>query len=431
MPATKAAAVPEGEIVNPELTVIYRNPKDLIPNPTNARVHTAETVNELAGAIQMFGWTNPILIDYTDMIFAGHRRQLAAIMLKLRSVPCIDISHLSPDMRRAAMLADNRIALNASWDLEMLGNELRDLANMDMDLKALGFDQDEIDEAMGALGEENREGEDEAPDVEPENVISKPGDVWLLGKHRLMCGDSTSADDVGVLLAGVEPHLMVTDPPYGVSYDANWRNEADRANGKAYGARAIGKVTNDDRADWSEAYTLFPGDVAYVWHPPGATSVQFFDDLTKCGFDVRMQIIWSKSHFPIGRGNYHVQHEPCWYAVRKGANGHWAGDRKQSTIWNIDKPMKSETGHSTQKPVECMRRPMVNNAKAGDSVYDPFVGSGTSIIAAETTGRHCYAMEVHPAYVDLCVRRWQEFTGEDATHEETGDPFDDGVDRAA
>jgi DNA modification methylase len=235
------------------------------------------------------------------------------------------------------------------------------------------------------------------------------------GRHRLLCGDATSAADVELALGGAKPHLMVTDPPYGVDYDPDWRNRADRANGKPYGARAIGRVSNDDRMDWREAWALFPGDVVYAWHPPGAMQVAHHAALVAADFEIRMQIIWAKQQFPIGRGNYHVQHEPCWYAVRKGKTAHWQGDRTQSTLWQIDKPVKSETGHSTQKPVECMKRPIENNSAAGDAVYDPFVGSGTTIIAAEMTGRACRALEINPVYVDVAVLRWQNFTGEQAT----------------
>jgi DNA modification methylase len=201
---------------------------------------------------------------------------------------------------------------------------------------------------------------------------------------------------------------MVTDPPYGVEYDPNWRNEADRANGEKIGAHATGRVENDDRADWSEAWGLFPGDVAYVWHGGRyASAVQ--NSLESAGFDIRCQIIWAKSRFAISRGHYHWQHEPCWYAVRRGSKGHWTGDRSQSTLWQIEHN-KSETGHGTQKPVEAMRRPMLNNSSAGQAVYDPFMGSGTSIIAAETTGRVCYGIEIEPKYVDVAIQRWEQFT---------------------
>ena len=232
-----------------------------------------------------------------------------------------------------------------------------------------------------------------------------------------MCGNSTSADDVKKLLGMAKPHLMVTDPPYGVEYDAEWRKERGISNGGAFG-----KVLNDDKADWREAWALFPGHIAYVWHADlRANSV--FDSLIACDFKMRAQIIWAKNSLVMGRGDYHFQHEPCWYAVK--GKGNWTGDRKQTTLWEIDKPQKSETGHSTQKPVECMRRPIVNNSAIGDCVYDPFLGSGTTVIAAQTTERQCYGMELNPAYVDIAVRRWQDFTGKKAVHAETGQLFDD------
>ena len=218
------------------------------------------------------------------------------------------------------------------------------------------------------------------------------------------------------------PHLMVTDPPYGVEYDADWRNKALRADGTPIAGCAVGKVLNDDRADWREAWALFPGDVAYVWHA-GSRSHVVADSLVACGFNLYSLIVWGKNTLIIGRGHYHPKHEPCWYAVRKGKTGHWQGDRKQTTLWSIDKPQKSETGHSTQKPIECMRIPIENNSRAGDAIYEPFSGSGTTIIAAEQTGRICYAMELSPNYVDVAVRRWQQYTGKRAVHAETGREF--------
>jgi DNA modification methylase len=234
-----------------------------------------------------------------------------------------------------------------------------------------------------------------------------------------MCGDSTVATAVSALLGDVEPHLMVTDPPYGVNYDANWRNEADRANGKKIGAMALAPVTNDDNADWREAWALFPGDVVYVWCA-SLFSPLVAAGLEDCGFLMRSLIIWSKSNFAIGRGDYHWKHDPCWYAVRKNKKGHYCGGRKQTTVWDIN---KSETGHSTQKPVECMKRPIENNSSPGQAVYEPFSGSGTTIIAGEMTGRAIYAMEISPAYCDVAVKRWQDFTGERAKLESTGEDF--------
>ena len=261
------------------------------------------------------------------------------------------------------------------------------------------------------------DGEDDVP-AAPEVPVSRAGDLWLLGRHRLLCGDATCASDVARLLGDVRPHLMVTDPPYGVEYDPAWRNESGASQ-----TRRTGKVLNDDRADWREAWVLFPGEVAYVWH--GALHAgTVADSLLACGFEIRSQIIWSKERLVLSRGHYHWQHEPCWYAVKKGGSGAWAGDRKQTTVWPIaSKGQDAETVHGTQKPVECMRRPMLNNSSTGQAVYEPFSGSGTSLIAAETCGRTCLAMELDPAYVDVAVTRWEQLTGEAALLEGEGASF--------
>ena len=390
----------------------------LIPYARNARTHSETQVSQIAGSIREFGFTNPVLIDDENGIIAGHGRVLAARALGMDDVPCIRLSHLTETQRRAYVLADNRIALNSGWDADMLALEIEGLLADDFDVTMLGFD----DAELAAMMNEPTEGLTD-PDEVPEPTaapISVAGDIWVLGNHRIACGSSTDAHTVEALLAGALPHLMVTDPPYGVEYSANWR---DDALGGKEGGRATGAVENDDVADWRDAWALFPGDVAYVWHAPGSLQAAVLASLEACDFVARNHIIWAKSSLVIGRGHYHHQHEPCWYAVRKGATGHWSGDRKQSTLWQIPKPQKSETGHSTQKPIECMRRPIENNSAPGDAVYEPFSGSGTTIIAAEMTGRKCYAVELNPAYVDIAVRRWQEFTGRTATLEGDGRTF--------
>jgi DNA modification methylase len=244
------------------------------------------------------------------------------------------------------------------------------------------------------------------------------GDIWCLGNHRIACGDSTDSDVVTTLLGGVIPTLMVTDPPYGVEYDPQWRNQRGLSQSKR-----TGKVLNDERADWSAAWALYPGSIAYVWH--GALrSIPVAESLVREGFTIRAQIIWAKERLVIGRGDYHWQHEPCWYAVR--TKGNWTGDRKQTTLWTIPSGgQDADTVHGTQKPVECMRRPMLNNTDPGQAVYEPFLGSGTTLIAAETAGRTCFAVELNPLYVDLAVRRWEAFTGEKATLLGSGWGFDE------
>ena len=403
-----------------ELAVVYRSVDELIPYARNARTHSDAQIAQIAGSIREFGFTNPILLDGAKGIFAGHGRVLGARKLGLERIPCIELAHLSETQRRAYIIADNKLALNAGWDEQLLRLEVADLAGMAFDLSLIGFGESEQARLLPA--HDGLTDPDDTP--EPEDPISELGDLWLLGRHRLSCGDSTVATDVERVLDGAVPHLMVTDPPYGVNYDPEWRGAAkfgDRASGHA--GRAVGKVINDDRAGWREAWALFPGDVAYIWHG-GVHAGLVQSSLKVCGFIVRSQIIWAKSQLVISRGHYHAQHEPCFYVVRHGHTGHWSGDRKQTTLWQIDEPMKSETGHSTQKPVECMRRPIDNNSLAGDAVYEPFSGSGTTIIAAEMTGRQCHAIEIAPAYVDVGVRRWQEFTGLAATLDGDGRSFD-------
>jgi DNA modification methylase len=236
----------------------------------------------------------------------------------------------------------------------------------------------------------------------------------------LLCGDATVATDVERVLGSVKPLLMVTDPPYGVDYDPGWRNKAGAAT-----TQRTGKVLNDDRADWREAWALFPGDVAYVWHGALHAST-VIESLAVAGFEMRAQIIWAKDRLVLSRGDYHWQHEPCIYSVRKSGKGHWAGDRKQTTLWQIaNRDQDAKTVHGTQKPVECMRRPIVNNSSPGQAVYDAFMGSGTTLIAAETTGRVCHGIELNPAYVDVAVERWQRFTGEVASLEGGLENFDE------
>lgn len=399
----------------------YIETEKLIPYARNSRTHSDEQVQQIMGSIKEFGFTNPVLVDGDGVIIAGHGRTMAAQRLGMKEVPCLRLSHLTEAQKRAYVIADNKLALNAGWDDEMLALELRNLRDEDFDLSLTGFDDAELAALLADAVAEGLVDEDAVPEA-PEVPVTVEGDIWLLGRHRIVCGSSTDEHTVAKVLAGVKPHLMVTDPPYGVEYDADWRNKATRADGKSVGGRATGKVLNDDKADWREAWALFPGDVAYVWHA-GLFAGVVADSLTACGFKLRSQIIWAKSNFAIGRGDYHWHHEPCWYAVKDGKTGHYAGDRKQTTLWQIAKPAKSETGHSTQKPVECMKKPIENNSSPGQAVYEPFSGSGTTIIAAEQTGRCCYAVELNPAYVDVAVKRWQDFTGQQATLESTGQTY--------
>jgi len=377
---------------------------DIIPYARNPRKNEA-AVSKTAASIQEFGWRQPIVVDEDMVVIAGHTRLEAAKRLKHDLVPVHVAKGLTAAQVKAYRLADNRVGQEAEWDFGLLRLELQEI---DFDSMFTGFDPAEI-EALTLDGTGGLTDPDAIP--EPPLPVTKLGDIWDIGKHRVLCGDATIATDVEKLLCDVRPHLMVTDPPYGVNYDPDWRNVAERADGTPLGASAVGVVANDHNADWSDAYALFPGDVAYVWHAGNKAHV-VAESIVRSGFEIRAQIIWAKNNIVIGRGHYHPKHEPCWYAVRKQQVGHWSGSRKESTVWNIDKPMKSETGHSTQKPVECMRRPIVNNSSPGQAVYDPFLGSGTTVIAAETEGRRCFGLEIEPAYCDIVVKRWQDFTGD-------------------
>jgi DNA modification methylase len=682
--------------------------EDLIPYARNARTHPEEQVAQIAASMERFGFTIPMLVAEDGTIIAGHGRLLAAQRLGIPEVPVMIARGWSNEDRRLYTLADNRLAETSEWDPQTLRLELEELkveAGEDA-LAGIGFSDEEIAELIPGMLTEAGAGltdPDDIPEAGPD-PISAPGDVWLLGGHRIICGSSTDKDTVAAVLAGAKPHLMVTDPPYGVNYDPEWREKA----GVGGPGIAKGKVLNDDKADWREAWALFPGDVAYVWHA-GLFAGTVAESLQATGFKLRSQIMWDKGQLVLSRGDYHWQHEPCqpagtmiskvvkegrlressvieqvpietlkagdkvvsfgnakvfrrgreitrvgsrkysgnlhslkvgerttrataehqftvrfnpqtpkagllylmrrgerwrigvcgmfnsrgfglavrvsqemadeawiisafadlkaariaeqaascvygiptthwetgrsastaqsrtkaeidaiyqrigvarvqegaqrlmmdhglsadhplitagiagsfsrkasrvvracnlvpgimqvpvptkgedfqweaidrvdfeavdglevwsmdvdqdhhyvadgivthncWYAVREGKTGHWAGDRKQTTVWQIPKPSRSETGHGTQKPVDCMRRPIENNSEPGDAIYEPFSGSGTTIMAAELTGRVCFAVELNPIYVDVAVRRWQEYTGREAVLESSGETF--------
>ncbi|CUH61573.1 site-specific DNA-methyltransferase [Thalassobacter stenotrophicus] len=393
----------------------------LRPYAKNAKIHGEAQVAKIAASMAKFGWTVPCLVADDGELIAGHGRVLAAGALGLTDAPIIRLGHLDEAERRAYRIADNKLTELGEWDETMLRDEIAGLLAEDFDLDLLGFSDEDLDALLQdseTLGNDSAiDGEDDVPEP-PATPVSVEGDLWQLGPHRLTCGDSTSADVVGRLLGSVKPLLMVTDPPYGVEYDPSWRNQAGAAKTKR-----TGKVLNDDRADWREAWSLFPGDVAYIWH--GALhAATVADSLIAAGFNIRSQIIWAKDRLVLSRGDYHWQHEPCWYAVRAKGKGHWAGDRKQTTLWQIaNKDQDTETVHGTQKPVECMRRPILNNSSPGQAVFEPFMGSGTTLIAAETAGRICYGVELNPVYVDVAIERWEAFTGEEAVLADSGESF--------
>lgn len=384
----------------------------------NVKAHDLGAIIE---SVRRFGFADAVVIDErTGRLVSGHGRIDALRAMKADGAPPpagvqVDGDEWLVPVQRgwasrndaeaeAFIVAANRLVELGGWDQPGLEAVLADLAKQGA-LAGTGYDADDVDRMLAEAAARDLD-----PKVDRDEIPPQPpprsalGDVWLLGRHRLMCGDSTKVEDVTKLLDGAKPHLMVTDPPYGVEYDPSWRGPSG----------AQGRVLNDDRADWTEAWRLFTGEVAYVWHA-GVGSPVVAMSLTSVGFALRALIVWNKSTLVFGRGHYHHKHEPLWYAVRKGGTGHWQGSRTETTVWDIDKPTASDTGHSTQKPVECMKRPMLNNSEPGDAVYDPFCGSGSSLIAAEESGRVLLAMELNPAYVDLAVARWEAFTGKTAT----------------
>ena len=382
-------------------------------DPANVRKHDQRNLDAIKGSLQRFGQQHPIIVDGDGIIRAGNGRYMA--MRALGWTECdIVRTALKGAEATAFAIADNRTAELASWDDESLAQQLAALQIEDEELAlATGYDEKEI--AALALDSVEVE-EDEIPEP-PADPITKPGDLWLLGDHRLLCGDSTKADDVARLMDREKPRLMVTDPPYGVKYDESWRE----CSSKDFGGHTKGILQNDDRADWMDAYQLGATAIAYVWHASSNAHV-VRQNLIDAGYEVRQQVIWRKPFGVMSRSAYHWQHEPCWYAVRKGENASWIGTRTETTVWDAtipNHPMAvdddTRTPHPTQKPIEVMARSIRNHDAS--IVYDPFLGSGTTLIAAEQLGRKCYGMEISPAYCDVIVKRWETLTGKKAVLE--------------
>ena len=393
----------------------------LLPYARNARTHDDAQVAQIAASIKEFGFNNPILIADDQLIVAGHGRLAAARKLGLTEVPVVRLSHLSDTQRKAYILADNRLALNAGWDNDLLKLELQELEIEGVDLEMLGFSKEELDGLLNSL--EPTEGltdEDAVPET-PEEPITKPGDIWILGKHRLMCGDSTSMDHLATLTAGALVDMWLTDPPYNVDMTA--KNKMLEKAGKARKDKTNFGIENDSMNDdqfrqfLRDSYTaansvMKPGAVFYIWFADVETH-NFTGALKDAGWALRQMLIWKKSSIVIGRKDYHFKHEPCLYGWKEGAAHLWASDRKQTTVLEFDKPSRNGE-HPTMKPVALFEYQMLNNTKGGDIVLDSFGGSGTTLIAAEKNGRIAYLMELDPKYCDVIVKRWEEFTGKKA-----------------
>ena len=410
-----------------ELQIVNLSIDSLIPYINNARTHSADQVAKIASSIKEFGFNDPIAIDLTKGIIAGHGRLEAAKILGYTEVPTIQLGHLTKEQQKAYVLAHNRIALDAGWDKELLKIEFDELEAAGFDVSKTGFDDEEIEALINPeIVLDGLQSGDSTPVIKG-NPVTVLGDTWILGKHRLRCGDSVNPLDVQELCKEFNPVLMVTDPPYGVNYTPEWRDDANLG----IGDRSRGKVENDDVFDWTDAYSLFTGDVVYVWHA-GVFSAEVAGHLRACDFQIKSQIIWVKQHFALSRGDYHWQHEPCWYAVKKGKKHNWNGARDQSTTWDIlnnnafgNADPEKTWGHGTQKPIECMARPIQNNSKPNDYIYDPFGGSGTTLIACEKFGRKCLMMELSAEYCDVIIKRWQDFSGSKALLETNGLSFEE------
>ena len=395
----------------------------LVPYARNARTHSDAQVAQIAASIAEFGFTNPILAGSDGVIVAGHGRLAAAQKLGLEMVPVVVLDHLTPTQRRALVIADNRIAENAGWDDELLRIELEALQDEGFDLDLTGFDADALAELL-AGDEPDGEGEtddDAVPEVS-ETPVSRPCDVWLLGGHRLLCGDATVAASYGTLLDGEPVDMVFTDPPYNVNY-AN--SAKDKLRGKD---RAI---LNDNLGDGFHDF-LLAALTPTIAHCRGAIYVAMSSselDTLQSAFRVAgghwsTFIIWAKNTFTLGRADYQRQYEPILYGWPEGGERHWCGDRDQGDVWQIKKPQKNDL-HPTMKPVELVERAIRNSSRPGNVVLDPFGGSGTTLIAAEKSGRLARLIELDPKYVDVIVRRWQDWTGQQATRESDGVAFDD------
>ena len=411
------------ESVNPTFNMAAV--KDLIPYARNTRTHSDEQVNQIVSSIKEFGFTNPVLIDEENMIIAGHGRVLAANKLKLKKIPTVSLTHLTEAQKRAYIIADNRLALNAGWDEDMLRVELQDLDSLDFDINLLGFDEREIDSLLSSVNDGLTD-EDAVPEL-PEEPTTKLGDLWLLGEHRLLCGDSTSIDAVDKLMGGQLADMVFTDPPYNVNYGGG------RARGKHIkfkrggGIKSHGTILNDDMTpeefddfirDAFVTYMSFmkPLSPIYVCHPDSKSKakITFEREFAEC-FKKSATIIWDKGHAGLGYADYRSSHEPILYGWKDGKGSHrWYGDKTKTTVWSVSKGNTGDYLHPTQKPVALVEEAILNSSKGMDIVLDLFGGSGSTMVAAEKTGRTSYLMELDPKYCDVIVERWEDFTGKKA-----------------
>lgn len=403
----------------PKLKLVYVPIQELSAWKSNPRTND-KAAEKLAKLFAEHGFINPIIATPDKTIRAGHTRLKAASKTDLKELPVLFVPFDSELEAQMYSVSDNKASEWSEWDHVVLLDVIAQVKKIDPNRSnfATGFTRQEID----FLGLRYGAGGKTDPDLvldRPKRPKCRRGDLWVLGGtdgHRLLCGDATKKSDVSKLLGCVQPYLMVTDPPYGVDYKADWRVEAALKGRLVYPVRRIGRVLQDTRYDWTAAWELSPSSVVYCWFGSLKLGV-VKKSLESQEFIMRNLIIWSKPHFVLSRGHYNWGHEPCWYAVKKNCQANWIGDAKQSTVWEISLDKNVEGGHSTQKPVECMSRGIRNHT--GD-VYDPFVGSGTTIIACEQLNRRCFAIDLDAAYCDVALQRWADFTGKDPMRESDG-----------
>lgn len=413
-------------------------PKDY---PRNPRKWTAQAIDKVGESILAYGFRQPIVVDVNEVIVIGHLRRAAARHKGIKKVPVHIAKDLTPEQIRGLRLADNRTNQEAEWDLSLLAPEISDLRALAFDLSKTGFDGRELDSLLRDPAVEEKA--DQAPPL-PEVATTLPGDLWILrngtNSHRVLCRDATSPEAVAQLLGEHRPALMVTDPPYGIELDSEWRdraglNSCGPAEASYMKQRTEGHtettISGDTRADWSEAFELVPSlQIAYVWHASVFTR-EVLNGLLRIGFLYPQQIIWNKGRTVLTRTHYWYQHEPCWYVRKK--NAPWFGKAgENSTVWDSPSPKfimggsdEQKFDHPTQKPVELMRRPILNHTRRGELVYEPFLGSGTTLAAAEITERVCYGIEIDPKYCDVICQRWSNITSKQPTLEGDGRTFDE------
>jgi len=396
------------------MELIKKKVSELIPYINNSRTHSEEQIIQLISSIKEFGFTNPILLAPDNSIIAGHGRLQAVKRLGYEEVSCIVISGLTKTQIKALIIADNQLALNAGWDLEKLSVEVEGLQDEDFNIDILGFNNDFIKDLLKK--DEGLTDQDAVPEAKL-IAKSKLGDIWLLGKHKLMCGDSTT-QDVLKLFKEQKADLYLTDPPYNVNYEGKTKDKLTIKNDKQDDETFKLFLTNA----FTNAFNVLKlGASFYIWHSDSEGLV-FRKSLIDSGFKLRQTLIWAKNSMVMGRQDYHWQHEPCLYGWKEGSSHSWYSDRKQTTLLNFDRPTASKL-HPTMKPVELMSYLIKNSSKQEDIIFDSFLGSGTTIISCEILQRICYGLEFDPLYCDVIIDRWQQFTGKEAIHEQSGKKY--------